>query len=512
MEKVTEHIKALFVIAALSMVMAGGATVAGQHSFLTCSAEVELEPEEGAEMALESDPSSYTTINSFGQSYYGYLFMYGGPTYFKISTTDVEVIDLNYSGVGCSLSLYKAGHCNLDDAIMSISSLTASNQILVLDANTTYFIALSTAMPGSHYFSITPTQLSSTTPNLSEYVVHLSSDFFNYFGSSLSVERYQLSQTSSVETECSIMNRGVYSVADELSETLNFGYDITLDNRQVVSNTGYSHYSAIASGANVPRYWNGTNYIPDGKGFSGSFVSETTVLTCAHVFAEKTVKYVDDLPFFYSTISARNASFFPGESNYNLPSGSYSTSDYGWYDVTDVYLPLSYVLSQHGPSYSDEGTAGNDWAICLTTVSEQGSYTHSSLGIKVPTFSSFNLMECAGYPGLLVTPDDEDRTWMWTTVPPRRGVETHPTYPGLFVSDDLYSNGGSSGSPLFYAYSFIENGVLKRKTYQYGVLSGSLVNYHPWPYVFGYTTFTKNTHFMLNLYHVLEGTENEVYA
>lgn len=487
-----------------------------EPAFFPCSSEQEVEEGVVADQTLASDPSSFTDIaNTFNHTYWDYLFMYNGPTYFRIVTTDIEVIDLNYSGIDCSLRLYKTGHCSESDALMRIPNLNSSNQILILDAGATYFLALSTSIPGSHFFSIAPERVESSMANIGEYVIHLSSEQSNFFGSSISVERFQLSQTASVGTEPSILSRGLLSKAAELSDTLNFGYDINEDKRKVVANTGYSHYSAIARAQNSWYEYDGFNYAQNSSSFSGSFVTEDTVFTCSHPFLRKWDIDPDlNVKVFRSKLCVLDATFSPGASNYSLSSGQLWYSDYGQYAVRDVYIPLRRATLLHGSGVTY--TIEDDWAICLTDNIYQGNFTHSTFGLSVPTFSSLSFAQCAGYPGLHNVPDNNPRIWMWDFSPSEQNIYSANSNSSYFQSDDMYMNGGSSGSPLFRSYSYIENGSLIRKAYQFGVeVANSKTDNDPpseYDFTFDCSYFVKNTHFEMNLYHVLEGTGNEIEA
>ena len=105
---------------------------------------------------------------------------------------------------------------------------------------------------------------------------------------------------------------------------------------------------------------------------------------------------------------------------------------------------------------------------------------------------------------------------MWDSSPSEQEIHSVSGRSDIFESHDIFANGGSSGSPLFRSYSYIENGTLKRKAYHFGVaVTIHATNHKPsseYAFDFDYSRFTKNTHFALNLYHVLEDTGNEIEA
>lgn len=397
---------------------------------------------------------------------------------------------------------------------MNVANIASSNQLVCLDVGITYYLEFQTSIAGIHSFSLSPELLGDSLTDREQYVVHLQDASGSAFGSTISVEKYDLSLTSSTETPSQIYTSGMLTCSDELSSTLHFNYDINVDTRQVITNTAFNYISSMALSENEKLYQDkfgldfGSNY--GGAASSASFVSEDIVVTCAHTFLGHTEYDSDndgDKDFHISTLSMKNHLFYPGASNYGQTNSSNYHSQFGTYRASHTYLPLSYILAHSaGTSLS---TTGNDWAICLTEQTEVGSLPHSYFGLYTPSQSSYSNAQEMGYPGLQAVPDSYRRRWMWSTVPFANTISTHAIETDVFESTTLFTNPGSSGSPVFIYNAYIQNGQLIQKARQIGVHSAGSSSGKVYPIEFLGSFKAKVNHFMVNLLWEIGGFNDE---
>lgn len=422
----------------------------------SCNAKVECDEQEYLGEEIEVDEVSEfsgtaidATLNTTATGNYNYPF---ASVYFKFESTERQFVKLNFSGQMSELKVYNYYYYSSNDYLFYSSQITYDTDIIYCDANQTYILAFKSNLPYLSSISITLTSVTvSNLSNHEKYLMHITYDSTSSLGYRYDVEYKNINLNTTTETiEYIDTNGGFTNYLDLLDNDLNFG--ITNDDRRLVSNPGECQYSAIAQAiGNFIYYVSDDGYSYSSYG-TGTFVDETTVLSCAHLFYHYNGNALSTF-YGYSALT-RQMYFYPGANSYYNQTNWYS--NYGKYKATDTYVPISYVLV-------NSGQTEYDWSLTLTDVVSQGSYNHSYMRMYHFTASINYSVQSAGYPVLQNVPNGEGAKYahtMWASYPLYRTIMTYNNY---LSSPDIVLSGGNSGGPIYVYVTSMENGVVIRR-------------------------------------------------
>ena len=399
--------------------------------------------------------------------------------YFKFSSPSRICASINYSGPSASLRIFYSNFFAESDYLVSVPYIANSPDCYMFDKNCEYIIELSPyGIMGSTSFSFQMSILTmSNFSNHDKYIFHQTFDSSSNVGYHYQTEYYNLSTSDYTATNSYVNSYSNSTSFDDKIDSNHWFYNPNQysfsDNRRVVVDTGYSEFSSIAfsEATQVFNKSDGTFTNSAYNRFSGTFVSETTVVSCAHsIFA---CQYNSDGGILCTGLN-KDIYFCPGINDYSSMSIDY----YGKYRAYELYAPISYLLRfyNNGGIYS-LNCSNYDWSICLTTNIYSGSRTHSYMGLSgfslLSNDSTFSYARCAGYPLLNSNPTDNylyEKT-MWVSYPLESTIYL---YNGILISSDIAISGGNSGGPLYYKYTSVQNGQPTTYLYLFGVVSGKV--------------------------------------
>ena len=421
-----------------------------------CDAKIECDDVEYVGNELEIDEISEfwgnaidVTLNQTATGYYNYPFAY---IYFKFESTENQFVKLNYSGQMSELKVFNYYYYSSNDYLFYSSQISYDTDIIYCDANQTYILVFRSNLPNTGAISITPNKIStSNLVNHEKYLLHIIYDNTTSLGYRYDVEYRNINLDTAIETvEYIDTNGGVASYLDLIDNNLNF--NLTNDDRRLVSNPGECQYSAIAQAQGLFTYYMAEDSYDYLSSYTGTFVDETTVLSCAHLFYQYDGN-TQSATYGQSTLT-RQIYFYPGANSYYNQTNWYS--NYGEYKGTDTFVPISYLLV-------NSGKTEYDWSLTLTEVVTQGSYTHSYMRMYHFTSSNNYSVQSAGYPVLSNIPNGEESKYahtMWASYPLYRTITTYNNY---LSSTDIVLTGGNSGGPIYVYVTAIQNGVIIRR-------------------------------------------------
>ena len=435
-------------------------------------------------------------LNTSTTGYFNYPY---AKTYFLFDSSERQFIKLNYSGPMSKLKIYNYYYYNSNDYLFYSSQISYDQDIIYCDAFQIYVLEFESNTYNTGSFTLLPQKVTSTNLTTHEkYFMHIEYDTSSTFGYRYDVEykNLDLNNTTST-TEFINLDGGVTSYLDLISNTLNFG--LSNDSRRLVSNPGELQYSAIACANMSCQYVDSSNSVIYSSGGTGTFVDETTVLSCAHLFYNQIDNSADDHNGY--TAIPRNAYFYPGANSYY--NSSYWYQNYGMYDGTDTYLPISYVLYDI-PNISNNNEAftkraGFDWSITLTENVIEGTYTHSYMKMYHFTSNIHYQAQSAGYPALVNCPTNDigkyDHT-MWASYPLFNTVNTSSVSNNVLTSTDIISTPGNSGGPVYVYITTVYNGQVLRFSSIMGILDANNTNGS----IFNYSYICRMRPVIINLY------------
>ena len=419
---------------------------------------------------LDSGTISLNTTTT-GNFYYPYA-----QIDFLFTSTERQFIKLNYSGPMAKLKVYNYYYYNTNDYLFYSQQISYDQDIIYCDVYQTYVLEFESNTYNTGSFTLYPIKVTSTNLSTHEkFFMHITYDSTSSLGYRYDVEYKNLDLASATPTtEYINLDGGVTSYLDLISSTLNF--NISNDARYLVSNPGELQYSAIAYAGVTVRYINSSGTSVRGYRGTGTFVDETTVLSCAHLFYNL-LEDSNDSFNLYSAIS-HNIYFYPGANSYYNSLNYYQ--NFGKYKGIETYLPISYILYDmpNINQYETEFTyrTGYDWSITLTENIIGGTYEHSYMGMYTLTSDTNYAVQSAGYPGLEVCPDNEVAKYhhsMWASIPLYNEVEISPISNNVYVSETIRSSGGNSGGPVYVYVTAVQNGQILRYCSIMGILDAA---------------------------------------
>lgn len=392
----------------------------------------------------------------------GNVFQYYGKTnYFSFYSNSTQYIKLNYMGPSASLTVYDYYHYSNNDYLVQIDDITMEEDILYLDINKTYIFEFKSKSSSLSNMYFTPLKLNSSLQNHENYILNILFDSSSFFGYHYKVEYFDVSLTESMNTiSCINTTGGVTSHLDLLDENINF--NINNDNRRLVENPGNLQYSSISYAETLFSFYNDdmldSSYI--GRG-TGTFIDETTVISCAHLFYNQKK---DENKNIINSCLINNVDFYPGANTFYDSNNWYST--FGKYTAYNSYVPISYLLF-------DSGRNQYDWSISLTSNTIIGEKTHSYMGLFNFTSTassneiSSNQIQSSGYPALYNNSNIYYKKTMWSSYPLLNTI--YGEYNTLY-SNDIVCSGGNSGGPLYVFTSALYNGQVIHTSNLIGIL------------------------------------------
>lgn len=402
---------------------------------------------------------SYRTM-SIGSTV-GNVFNYQGmKNYFYYKGSSTQFIDLNYVGPDASLKIYSKYYYSSNDYVYYSSNISNDIEIIYIGLNQEYIFEFTNLESGLSSMTITPQVVSTTLSEHEKYLLHIEYDANSSLGFHYDVEYFNIDLDDCEETtEYINSSNGTTNYLDLISDNLNF--NVSNDNRRLVSNPGECQYSAIAYASTEANYIIGNTMIRNGYRGSGTFVDETTVVSCAHLLYND---YEDTAGNIIASTLSRNLKFYPGANSYYDSTNFNKT--FGTYEATDSYVPISYILF-----HSDRKDRSYDWSISLTQNTVIGTSTHSYMRLFPFDSSTSNQIQSAGYPALKTYPNyNKYQYTMWASYPLYNEITKSGN---TLISTEIVSTGGNSGGPLFVYNTGIQNGQVFRYSYQIGILTAS---------------------------------------
>ena len=452
----------------------------------------------------EIDTETYSAENNNRTPTVVYLNTYVNDTYstlikeYQFYSNKRQIVSINYVGAKATLNINYALYPDYDDRLCS-ANLNNYVDVFLFEQDTTYILQFCRDLYTTNRgltFQLTTRTFSNMT-NHDKYILHQTMDSTSAIGYRYNVIYDNYSSTNYTDTNYYISGDSPTSTYVNAIDNTHWFYDPNYhsftDNRRVVTDTGCDEFNAIAFAYSTVKYYSDTygektyNYR-----FSGTFISETSVLTCAHtIFSSKNLT---SLTYLEQTGLTKNITFTPGINDYS------STNYYGTYSVTEIYAPISYVIRTYENTYAyNENVANYDWALCKTTNTIVGTKTHSYMGVSLfnisPGLTSWDFARSAGYPALQSTPVPNDsylyyRT-LWTSYPRVNSVTVVDNHA---VSNEIFASKGNSGGPLYFKQTTVYNGNIVTSVYVVGVFSG----YHD--YLSSLSTFFfKNTPYLIHV-------------
>ena len=458
---------------------------------------VEKEPNENYEESI----SATTVTKGVTSTLY---FQYPGQSiWIRYVSDSTEYVHLNYSGPSASLYQYFAHDYQSSSYLTSVPNLTTAIDCFLVGVNREYYFKFTSNGAGGTLWSICIESLDETPEEVSTYVLHQTYDASSSQGYHYVVEDYALiDSTTSTPTYATFANHNSTTYFDGIDST-HRSYDGEkhgdepantnwIDGRTAVVDTEASEYSAIAYSLDTfdyrPLDSSGNRASPGNKFFrsSGTFISQTSVATCAHAFYVN-VKANSSLGYLADGGMPKYKTFAPGANSYGCSSGY--LAPYGQYRVTDAYVSVSFLVSKC--AYGDYKLVCSkyDWALCETTpVSGSSLPVHSTMGLTSFGLQngSFPYASYAGYGTLAHTQGESEYDYLLWKAPNNRAVEIIMTETGFgqFLGSIYITNsGGHSGCPLYYFSFVIENGQPVDHCQLIGITSGMKTHDDP-PYLY----------------------------
>ncbi len=423
--------------------------------------------------------------------------------YFSYHNQERIYANLNYSGSDASIRIFYSNYFSDSDYLVSYPHILDAKDCYLFETNADYIIELSPYSIGSPTnYSLCLNKLSTESlTNHQKYVMHQTFDSSSNLGYHYEVLYFDVSEDSSTGTNSSIKNYGTAQYLDALSSNTYFyspsEYSIE-DNRRLVVDTGYDEYNAIAYGRNTAVYNSANDGYQNGYfRFSGTFVSETAVVSCAHSMYPSKSETISGSTRTVSTGMNKELYFYPGRNDYSGHSYDY----YGLYKTVDVYSSVSYVLQFSDKDHSTSACANYDWSICLTEPQSIGSREHSYMGISnFSSSASYPFARCAGYPALVKTSSTSYNYSLWATVPEENDVAIVGNH---ISSSDIVISGGNSGGPLYLKTTAVQNGQVVKRAVLLGIVSSvyiPLASPTTGKQNFGLSYFCRSTSLIVNIY------------
>lgn len=406
-----------------------------------------------------SGSASQLTLDTCSTGHFTYP---GSKLYYSFTSTERQYIKLNYVGQNANLTMYNYNYYSANDYLIYFDNINECEDIIYMDMNQTYIFVLSNHSSWGD-ISITPSKLNTSFNEHEKYLLNITYDSNSSIGYHYEVKYYDISLTTATSTNGNIvMNFNSTQYLDLINENVNFKYDSSIENRRLISEPGFSYYSSIAYASSYVSFLNSNSTINYGGRSSGTFIDETTVLSCAHtIYKDRYEKNDDGIDEKKNTSLSKSIKIYPGANSY--PNISNSTINFGKYEAYKTFVPISYVLY--------DGYVPYDWSISLTNNTTAGLYTHSYMGLSNFTFTgtednpASTLIQSAGYPGVTkkkdevtgidIDPNNYNYT-MWTSYPQNNSVYGQDN---TIYSKDIISSGGNSGCPWFKMSANTVNGV-----------------------------------------------------
>lgn len=395
--------------------------------------------------------------------------------YYRFLSTQRQYAKLNFSGPNAKLKIYYSNYFASSDYLTYASILQDAFDCYYFDCNAEYIIELTSyviSYPTSFSFRIS--QLDLSMPNYMKYVFHQTMDsssnvgfhyrveYFDVDSINYSSTNYYINSYSSSTNYASVIDNSTYWFYDPHT------YSFT-DCRRVVTDTGFDEYSAIASCTGYRYFNNYSNSTHSKSGrFTSTFISDSVVLKASHCIFSTT--YNSSTGAIEATGLAKSIVLSPGVNDYS------STDYYGDYNVDSIYAPIGYILVNYGSNPDSLSFTDFDWAVCLTSIYTSGTRVHSYLGLITVSFAQnfWPNARSAGYPVIPYDhwPDDEeylfDRT-MWASYPLENDIYCPNST--RYNSEEISTSGGNSGGPLYFKNVTVQNGIVVKPTYVFGVMS-----------------------------------------
>ena len=401
--------------------------------------------------------------------------------YYRYISSYRGYVSFNYSGPETKITIYYSNFFSANDYLTCVQNFGGNSSVdcYYFDNNIEYIIELQmTNSNGLFNYSFCMEIIDYTLPNAENYVLHMYTDpspSGSFFTFHYRVE-YVLGYSggySPIESNI-ISNSASTSYLNLIDSTHNF--NVSNDNRRMVSNTAYREYSSICY-MNSSYYCQmydddlGDNAFVDFETnrFSGTFISENAILTSAHCIYSSTIGSMEEYNSLPIGVNA-----YPGINTYS------SFSDYGDYSATEIFVSVSFILKFNIYNSYNMYSPTSDWAIVICSPISSTLPSHSYMGVS--SFSgTTSLAISVGYPKLQNCPSVDVNLFgrtLWASYPLEGSASVHTYLNGMKCIYSSYhiTTGGNSGGPLYLKYVYIENGQTHYDSQIIGICSGYILN------------------------------------
>ena len=453
-------------------------------------------PFQGQSMTIEVGDFVYSSFSTNNRT-----------RYFKYHSLAQGYRRMNYSGPTASITIYYSNFFSSTDYLTYEWDVNSAIDCYYFDYNAEYIIELSSAfILGFTTFSFSLSNVTSNTSNIDNYILHQTMDSSSQLGFHYNVEFFDFENITYTPMSSTIISNSYscsyYDVIDDHTYFYDLSKWVVDDDRRIVSDTKYLEYNSVAKVYAPHAYFNPTsglhNGIGGGSGGTATFISETALLSCAHMFHSEYKQVVDNTEQILSTSLQSIVSFYPGVNYYS----GFDESYYGTYSAKEIYIPVKYIVSDK---------VSNDWAFIVSEQLEQGIYNHSAmapqvLGDNYNSSNKFNYSLSAGYPGglhKLINDSHIYQNTLWIGYP--LNGKSWNSYDNdnnrIIISTDHVVSSGNSGGPLYTFSSYFENGHINYSVSILGICHGInfTENHETNKNIYNFTMFAPVTYNLLKL-------------
>lgn len=439
----------------------------------------------------EESVSATTVLKGVTSSLY---FQYPGQTiWLRYSSNKTEYVHLNYSGPSATMSQYYTYDYQASSYLTSVANIATALDCFLVSVNRDYYFKFTSSGAGGAMWPVCIESLDETPDEMSAYVLHQSFDTSSAQGFHYAIEDYSfIDATSSTPTYATFANHNTTTYFNGIDTThyfydgaldLDDGSEITnwSDERTAVVNTQASEHSSIAFSEDTLDYRpvDKDTHVRTSLGYrynrsSGTFISQTSVATCAHAFYAE-IEPEENTNYLMDGAMPRRKIFYPGMNSYGYSSGF--AYPYGKYIATEAYVSVSYLVSKCSFGDYELPCSKYDWALC-ETAPENGATlpVHSTMGLTAFTMpsGSFSYASFAGYGAIPHSMGENQYKYLQWKSPANRVVRTMVDGPnGSFLGSTAITNsGGHSGGPLYFYNATMENGQPVYHCQLIGITSG----------------------------------------
>lgn len=391
--------------------------------------------------------------------------------YYRFLSPMRGFVSFNYSGPPISLTTYYSNYFLNTDYLSKSSSYYNEPDCYYFDKNVEYIIELKMiGTSTTFYYSFCMELLDINLSNHEKYILHEEIDSDSNVGVHYNVSYFNTGSSGySPHMSNIVSSSSTTSYLDNIDSTHNFG--VSGDNRRLVSDTRYYEYSSIGYFHTSFTYFkyntsSNKNTIVDSLSYrgTGTFISNNCVLSCAHLFYDEDFSSTKQ----YSAL-CRTGTFYPGVNTYS------SFDSYGYFYITNIYLPVDYILKYDMSGVYPPYWISSDWALVIVDSGHDCSLTHSSMGLSSFNNTTYDAIS-AGYPHLTNCPASDVNIYsktLWVSYPLGKEAHINTFLNGMsyIESANNKTTQGNSGGPLYINSTYVEYGQVYHVSSIIGICS-----------------------------------------